>query len=84
MELLLTKPAVRRASVERSDGAGGARTRGLERATLALSQLSYGPRVTQCSAEFVCLGPVDSFLLVVPGWRDPKLDGPMLVARSDN
>jgi hypothetical protein len=83
MELLLTKPAVRRASVERSDGAGGARTRGLERATLALSQLSYGPRVTQCSAEFVFLGPVDPSV-VVPGWLDPKLDGPMLVVRSDN
>jgi hypothetical protein len=64
-------------------GAGGARTRGLERATLALSQLSYGPRVTQCSAEFVFLGPVDPSV-VVPGWLDPKLDRPMLVVRSDN
>jgi hypothetical protein len=31
----------------------------------ALSQLSYGPRVAQCSAELVILGPVNSLLLIV-------------------
>jgi hypothetical protein len=55
-------------------GAGGARTRGLERATLALSQLSYGPRVPQCSAELVVLGPVDPRFLVVAGGSQSKLN----------
>ena len=47
------------------DGADGARTRGLQRATLALSQLSYGPKGAQCSCEFVDLRAVDAALLVV-------------------
>ena len=44
----------------------------------ALSQLSYGPRVAQCSAEFVLLGPVDSLLLVAPRRCEAELDGAML------
>src|SRR5215218_1002234 len=46
-------------------GADGARTRGLQHAMLALSQLSYGPNAAQCSAELEVPGPVDSSRLVV-------------------
>src|SRR4051794_16543516 len=40
----------------------------------ALSQLSYGPRGGQCSAELILLGPVDSALLIVLGGREAKLN----------
>src|SRR5262249_59873612 len=46
-------------------GAEGDRTPDLLDAIQALSQLSYGPRDAQCSAELVLLRPVDPFLLVV-------------------
>jgi hypothetical protein len=55
------------------DGADGARTRDLESARLALSQLSYGPlRVSQFSREIEIVGPFDPELLIVPRRRDPQ------------
>jgi hypothetical protein len=49
-------------------GASRARTGDLQRATLALSLLSYGPEPAQCSAELILLSPIDPEPLVVPGW----------------
>jgi hypothetical protein len=58
-------------------GASRARTGDLQRATLALSQLSYGPEPAQCSVELVLLSPVDAELLVVPRWFEAQVyDGP--------
>jgi hypothetical protein len=44
------------------------------RATQALSQLSYGPELPQCSLEFIPLGPVDPDLLIVSGGREAELN----------
>jgi hypothetical protein len=56
-------------------GADGARTRDLESATLALSQLSYGPLVpSKCSGEIEVVRPVDTPPLVVAGRSNAELD----------
>src|SRR6266496_6153256 len=59
----------------RCDGADGDRTRDLQSATLALSQLSYGPKAAQFSLEFERRRPVDAELLVVPRWAHAQSDG---------
>jgi hypothetical protein len=69
--------------MRRTYGADGARTRGLQRATLALSQLSYGPRPPNCSLELEVLGPIDSELLVVACWGKPELDLPAVREGSE-
>ena len=57
-----------------SSGADGARTRGLQRATLALSQLSYGPNFTaKCSREIEIEPPTYPSPLVVPCRRQTEL-----------
>jgi hypothetical protein len=56
-------------------GASRARTGDLQSATLALSQLSYGPVVRrQCSRELKILGPVNPKPLVVLRGRKTKKD----------
>jgi hypothetical protein len=60
----------------RESGADGARTRDLESATLALSQLSYGPMRAQCSGEFEVFGPMDPATLVVERGRQAQIHMP--------
>ena len=69
-----------RPSVENSllSGAEGDRTPDLLDAIQALSQLSYGPRAAQCSAELVLVCPVDPLLLIVLGRTEPQRDSPAL------
>jgi hypothetical protein len=58
-------PAEVVAELMRADGSGAsrARTGDLQRATLALSQLSYGPRAAKCSFETVVVGPIEAAML---------------------
>ena len=58
----------------RCSGADGIRTRDLRAASASLSQLSYGPRTTQCSRELKRNCPVHTRSLVVPGWAESKKD----------
>jgi hypothetical protein len=55
-------------------GASRARTGDLQRATLALSQLSYGPVAAQCSGELELPSPMNSESLVVLGGGQAKED----------
>ena len=59
---------------EQAFGADGTRTRDLRAASASLSQLSYGPRTTQCSRELKRNCPVHTRSLVVPGWAESKKD----------
>src|SRR3954449_9708837 len=60
--------------MELISGASRARTGDIVPARDALSQLSYGPRCSKCSGEFVVLRPVDAKSLVVPRRAETQLD----------
>lgn len=55
-------------------GAEGIRTPGLDAASVALSQLSYGPVLAKSSRELEVASPVDALALVVPGRSEPELN----------
>ena len=66
------------------DGADGARTRGLQSATLALSQLSYGPLIgLKCSGEVEIVRPIDPSTLVVSRLDDSQIYGGVIPRNLD-
>jgi hypothetical protein len=72
---------VRRGS---GDGAEGDRTPDLQSATLALSQLSYGPLVpSKCSLEIEVVRPINAPLLVVQRRRYSKLNRRAFLCQFD-
>ena len=55
-------------------GADGTRTRALRAASASLSQLSYGPSLSECNREVELVRPVDSQALIVSRGPQSQLD----------
>src|SRR5437588_6904315 len=49
----------------------------------ALSQLSYGPKASNCSREIEILGPIHAESLIVQSWCEPELKGSSPVYPGD-